>query len=74
MKKLVLLFIAIFTFGLVGPAFVVAQTAAESAEIQELNKQIAAKKETIKQLKKQLPNIIKILLKNRLRPHLSKIS
>jgi murein DD-endopeptidase MepM/ murein hydrolase activator NlpD len=54
MKKLVLLFIAIFTFGLVGPAFVVAQTAAESAEIQELNKQIAAKKETIKQLEETI--------------------
>lgn len=54
MKKLVLLFIAILTFGLVSPAFVVAQTAAESAEIQELNKQIAAKKETIKQLEETI--------------------
>ena len=54
MKKLVLLFIAILTFGLVSPAFVIAQTAAESAEIQELNKQIAAKKETIKQLEETI--------------------
>ncbi|MBP6859930.1 MAG: peptidoglycan DD-metalloendopeptidase family protein [Candidatus Magasanikbacteria bacterium] len=53
MKKLVLLFIITFAFGFTAPVFVIAQTAS-SAEIDELNKQIAAKKETIKQLEETI--------------------
>jgi murein DD-endopeptidase MepM/ murein hydrolase activator NlpD len=54
MKKLVLFFLFLLTFGLVAPVFVFAQTAAVSSEIEELNKQIEAKKEAIKQLEETI--------------------
>lgn len=58
MKKLaILLFLIIFNIGLIAPVFIYAQTATtppNSKEIEELNRQIAAKKETIKQLEETI--------------------
>lgn len=54
MKKVALFFLFIFCVSLAMPVFVRAQTAGSAKEIEELNKQIAAKKETVRQLEETI--------------------
>lgn len=50
MKKIIAIFLITAGLAIINPIFALAQTAGSSAEIDQLNKQIAEKKDTIKQL------------------------